>query len=75
MIYNLLYFQFRLLGTTFSKIRKPVVCGPNIVNPFDLTIIKEKIDGQRYGTTLDFLSDIRWIRHNAEIVLKGKAKH
>ncbi|XP_031635182.1 protein kinase C-binding protein 1-like isoform X2 [Contarinia nasturtii] len=65
--------DFSCLGTSFSKLRKPVTgSGPNIINPFDLSIIAEKVEEQRYRTTLEFISDIRWIRHNAEIVLKEK---
>ncbi|XP_031618906.1 protein kinase C-binding protein 1-like [Contarinia nasturtii] len=61
--------DFKRLGTTFSRLRKPVVSGPNIINPFDFNIISEKVKDLRYKTTLDFMTDIRWIRHNAEIVL------
>lgn len=67
-------FQFNRLGTSFSVLRKPVSPGPDIINPFDLSIVKEKVEEERYQTTLEYINDIRWIRHNAEIVLKGKFK-
>lgn len=60
------------LGSSFSQLRKPIISGPTIINPFDLSIVKEKVDEERYKTTLEFINDIRWIRHNAEIVLKGE---
>lgn len=75
-VFDCVYFplneQFGAFDADFSNRRRPASPGQDIINPFDLTIVKEKVDDTKYLSTLEYVSDIRWIRHNAEIVLKRK---
>lgn len=52
--------------------REPLNGGPSLINPYNLDIVSEKVDDSQYKSTVEFLKDIRQIRHNAEIVSTGK---
>lgn len=69
---SLLAKQF-LRFKTFDQ-REPVNGGPSLINPYNLEIVSEKVDDNNYKSTVEFLKDIRQIRHNAEIVMTGKGK-
>lgn len=42
------------------------------MSPYNLDIVHEKVDDKQYETSVEFLKDIRQIRHNAEIVISGE---
>lgn len=42
------------------------------INSFHLEHVEEKVRDEMYKTTVEFIKDIRIIRHNAEIVLPGE---
>lgn len=42
------------------------------LNSLNLQLIKEKVNDERYESTVEFMKDIQIIRHNAEIVFPGE---
>lgn len=61
---NIFYVhQFRRFGHGYS-----VENTPNIVNAVDLQTIENKVKNFEYETALEYLNDIRWIRHNVSVI-------
>lgn len=68
-------FSFQIFNQ-FQRLRNLKECeNPSMIgriNSFNLNIVEEKVQAEMYKSTIEFIKDIRIIRHNAEIVLPGK---
>ncbi|XP_055326327.1 uncharacterized protein LOC129580149, partial [Sitodiplosis mosellana] len=54
--------EFTVLSNNYFQTKLPVES--SIVNAFDLSYIRNRVQISEYETPLQFLNDIRWIKHN-----------
>lgn len=67
-----IYFQFIRFSPDYLVNKQKESAAFVIANGLDLHSIEEKVDNLKYKSTVDFLNDIKWIRHNVSIVAAGE---